>query len=270
VGSVHLFQSHNYKLGVSVVLTRAVLFPVRSVLDTGPGPNLVREDVLPSGWDRLLIPNLPLPRITNASGKRMPLKGVITLFVKVGTLVRRRLYVTRGLGVPCILGCNFINLHVRSIHPKERRIDLIEGGRWPFSRGRVRATYPGRNFEPQRPHPKVRLARKTVVPARSEMHVEVTSADSGLHLVVHHSTSSNTPIALASGVADIRAKIPFRVRVIKSSYRDYTLQTGMIWGKLLPQLERVIAVGAVLDESTPEKGMQNLNPEDVSQTGKAL
>jgi hypothetical protein len=89
VGSAHLFQSHNYKLGVSVGLTRAVLFPVRSVLDTGAGPNLVREDILPSGWDRLLIPNLLLSRITNASGRRMPAKGVITLFVQVGTLVRR-------------------------------------------------------------------------------------------------------------------------------------------------------------------------------------
>jgi hypothetical protein len=128
VGSVHLFQSHNYKLGVSIGLTRAVLFPVRSVLDTGAGPNLVREDVLPSGWDCSLIPNQPLPQITNASGKRMPVKGVIILILQVGNLVRRvRFYVTPGLGVPCILGCNFINLHVRSIHPKERRIDLIEG-----------------------------------------------------------------------------------------------------------------------------------------------
>lgn len=268
MGSVHLFQSHNYKLGVSIGLTRAVLFPVRSVLDTGAGPNLVREDILPSGWDRLLIPNLPLPRITNASGKRMPVKGVITLFVQVGNLVRRvRFYVTPGLGVPCILGCNFINLHVRSIHPKERRIDLIEGGSVAISTGAGACQISGK--EPRTPtaSPKVRLARKTVIPARCEMHVEVTSADNGLHLVVHHSTSSKTPIALASGVVDIRAQIPFRVRVINPSNRDYTLQKGMIMGKLLPHLERIITVGAVLDETTSEKETPDLNAEEVSQAG---
>jgi hypothetical protein len=151
VGSVHLFQSRNYKLGVSVGLTRAVMFPVRTVLDTGAGRNLVRDDILPSGWDRLLIPNIPLPWITNASGKRMPVKWVITLFVQVGKLVRRvRSYVTPGLGVPCIIGCNFINLHVRSIHPRERRIDLREEGSVAISTGAGACQISGKDLEPLR------------------------------------------------------------------------------------------------------------------------
>jgi hypothetical protein len=211
------FPVSQLQVGVSVRLTREVLFPVRScwpvssVLDTGTGANLVREDILLSGWDRILIPNKLLPRITNAGGIRMPVKGMITLFVQVGKLVRRfRFYVTPALGVPCILGCNFINLHVRSIHPKKRRIDLIEGAPVAISTGAGECQTSEK--EPRVPTAslKFRLARKTMIPARSEMHVEVTSVDSGLHLVVHHSTSSKTPIALASGVADIRAHIPFR------------------------------------------------------------
>jgi hypothetical protein len=59
----------------------------------------------------------------------MPVRGVITLYVQVGDLVTRvRFYVVPGLGTHCILGCNFINHHVRSIHPKECRVDLNEGG----------------------------------------------------------------------------------------------------------------------------------------------
>jgi hypothetical protein len=103
--------------------------PVRPVFDTGAGPNLVRDYLLPRGWESLLIPGQPLPRITNASGKRNPVKGVIVLYLQVGDLrIRVLFYVVPGLCVPCIPGCNFIDLHVRSIHPKERLVELREGG----------------------------------------------------------------------------------------------------------------------------------------------
>ena len=94
---------------------------MRAVLDTGSGPNLVREDILPKDWDRWRVPNIPLPRITNASGKKILAKGVIVLYVQLGTTVHRvRFYVAPGLAVPSILGCNFINLHVKAILPKEK------------------------------------------------------------------------------------------------------------------------------------------------------
>jgi hypothetical protein len=107
----------------------AVMAPVRAVFDAGAGPNLVRDDLLPRGCESLLIPGQPLPLITNASGKRMPVKGVIVLYLQVGDLQTRvRFYGVRGLGVPCILGCTFIDIHVQSIHPKERGVELREGG----------------------------------------------------------------------------------------------------------------------------------------------
>jgi hypothetical protein len=74
------------------------------------------------------VPNIPLPRITNASGKQILAKGVIVLYVQLGTTVHRvRFYVAPGLAVPCILGCNFINLHVKAILPKEKKVDLHDG-----------------------------------------------------------------------------------------------------------------------------------------------
>jgi hypothetical protein len=76
-------------------VSAAVLYPVQAVLDTGAGINLVREDVLPTGWEKMLLPNVTLPRITNASGRRMPSRGVIILHVQVGDLLKRvRFYVT--------------------------------------------------------------------------------------------------------------------------------------------------------------------------------
>jgi hypothetical protein len=83
-----------------------VLFPVRVVLDTGTGPNLVREDIFPKDWERWRVPNLPQPRINNASRKRILSKGVIVLHVQLGSTVHRvQFYVAPGLAVPCILGC---------------------------------------------------------------------------------------------------------------------------------------------------------------------
>jgi hypothetical protein len=78
---------------------------VRALLDTGAGQNLVREDVLPKGWERFLVPDVALPCITNASGRRMSAIGVIFLFVQVGGLLKIvRFYVTPGLEVPLSWG----------------------------------------------------------------------------------------------------------------------------------------------------------------------
>jgi hypothetical protein len=57
VATVTLFQFRNYNLCVFVGVSRAVLAPVKAVFDTGAGPNLVREGILPTGWERFIIPN---------------------------------------------------------------------------------------------------------------------------------------------------------------------------------------------------------------------
>jgi hypothetical protein len=49
VATVTLFRSRNYKLCVSVGVSRDVLAPFKAVFDTGAGPNLVRERILPTG-----------------------------------------------------------------------------------------------------------------------------------------------------------------------------------------------------------------------------
>jgi hypothetical protein len=121
---------------VSIGATANIQTPVRAVLNTGAGPNSVREDVLPQIWERFLVQDVALPRITNASGRCMSARGVIVLFVQVGRLLKRvRFYVTPGLAVPCILGCGFINLYVKTMHPKERRVELTEGGSVAISNG---------------------------------------------------------------------------------------------------------------------------------------
>jgi hypothetical protein len=234
-----------------------VLAPFKAVFDTGAGPNLVREGILPKGWERFLIPNRPLPRINNASGKRVPVRGVITLYVQVGDLVTRvRFYVVPGLGTPCILGCNFINLHVRSIHPKEHRVDLSEGGSVAIASGIDAENAASPQIREPTASTKVRLSRKTVIPPQREAHVEVTSAASGLYQIFHHNKPSAPAITLASGISEIRSNVPFRVIVINPTNRAHFLSKGMVFSIAAPTPARVFIWMPMLPSSvSPRRGM---------------
>jgi hypothetical protein len=238
-------------LCVSIGTTANVLTPVRAVLDTGAGPNLIREVVLPKDLERLLIQDFILSRITNASGRRMAARGVVVLYVQAGGFLKRvRFYVTPGLAVPCIMEYCFINLHVKTIHPKERRVELTEGGSVAISNGLDACGAAAIPERQQTPSTKVRLARRFDIPPCCESHVEVTSAFDGSCLVIKHSGSSLGPVTLASGVAEIRYQVPFRALVINPSMRSQTLPKGMVIGRASRHLEQIILVDEPVENHT--------------------
>jgi hypothetical protein len=106
-------------VGVSTVIVTAV----RAILDTGAGRNLVREDLLPEDWERYRMTEEPRCNILGEGGSRIRQKGVISLFVELGRLrLKARFLVIAELAVECILGCQFIDRHVQSTIPKEKRI----------------------------------------------------------------------------------------------------------------------------------------------------
>jgi Retroviral aspartyl protease len=102
--------------------------PVYAILDTGAGPNLVREDVLPEDWLRYRIAGDPTYQVVGASGRTIPQRGVITLWVQLGRLrAQARFIVVRIIAAGCILGCQFIDRHVKSILPKDKSVVLSDG-----------------------------------------------------------------------------------------------------------------------------------------------
>jgi hypothetical protein len=262
VAPVTLFQSQNYKLCVSLGLNPRVVTPVRDVLDTGAGPNLVREDVLPRNWERALITGQLLPRVHNASGRRMPVKGVVSLVTQVGELVRRvRFFVVPCLSVPFILGCHFINIHVLGIFPREKRVELRDSGAVSLL-GKFEACRPvAAAFTAQTPSNIVRIARPTTVPARSEAHVWVVSSLAGLCLLNGDKRVRASPVMMASGVAEVHTEVPFLVRVINPSQRDSVLRKGMVVRQAALQPEQIMYMG-----NGPEGMMEpeeSRNPEDL-------
>ena len=125
--------TRNYKVSATVGVSATVLRPVSAILDTGAGPNLIKETALPEDWERYRIPGPPAFHIVGAGGRRLLQKGNITLTVQLGTIkVQARFIVVEGLAAECILCCKFIDRQVQAIHPKEKRVTLANGSVIPI------------------------------------------------------------------------------------------------------------------------------------------
>jgi hypothetical protein len=169
--------SRNYKVSATVGVTTTVATPVYAILDTGAGPNLVREDVLSEDWLRYRMAGDTTYQVIGANGRSLPQRGVVTLWVQLGRLrAQARFIVVKQLAAGCILGCQFIDRHVKCIHPKEKRVLLNDGTSVAILRA---ATHPAtgetdveRGRKPP-PSTKIRIARFAKIPARSESLVEV-------------------------------------------------------------------------------------------------
>jgi Retroviral aspartyl protease len=122
-------QSRNYQVSILLGLSSHWAAPVRCILDTGAGPNLVRRGVLPEVWERYRSREGPKTTIIGASGRRLRQRGLLTLQVSLGRLkTSAQFIVVDILAADCIIGCEFINKHVEAIFPKEKQVQLVEGG----------------------------------------------------------------------------------------------------------------------------------------------
>jgi hypothetical protein len=95
---VFSLATRNHKVSATVGVSAAVLRPDSAILDTGAGPNLIREKVLPEDWERYSIPGPPEFHIVCAGVRRLLQKGNITLTMQLGTIkVQARFIVVEGL-----------------------------------------------------------------------------------------------------------------------------------------------------------------------------
>jgi gag-polyprotein putative aspartyl protease len=128
VETVYSLTTRNYKVSATVGVTTVVQTPVRAILDTGAGPIIVREAVIPEDWQCRRLTGEPECRIVGADGRKLRQKGVIILNVQVGQLrLKTKFIVVEKLAAECILGCQFINRHVQTIIPKDRKVILSDG-----------------------------------------------------------------------------------------------------------------------------------------------
>ena len=243
VESVFPLLSRNYKVSATVGVTTVVATPLRAILDTGAGPNLIREEMLTEDWERYRIADAPTYKIVGAGGRRLNQKGFVTLCVQLGNLrTKARFVIVAGLAADCILGCQFIDRHVKNILPREKRVTLMDDSVVSILRD-SEALPESRKNEPEAlPVTKVRVAKFTTVPARAECTVWVQCAAPGLRFLQALQRGNTLGTYMANGVAEILPMQPFAVRVINTSDKERRLPKGMILGHALPHPLGIVAV----------------------------
>jgi hypothetical protein len=216
---------------------------LRAILDNGAGPNLIPEEVLTENWERCRIADTPAYKIVGAGGHRLNQKCFVTLFVKFGNLrMKARFVVVAGLAADCILGCQFIELHVKNILARKKRVTPMDDS--VVSILEDSEDLPEiRKEEPKAPPvTKIRVAKFTSVPARTESTVWVQCAAPGLRFLQAVQRGNTLGTYIANGVAEILPMQPFAVRVVNLSDRERKIPKGMILGHALPHPLGIFAV----------------------------
>ena len=131
-------SAYNYKVNAKVGSTRATQRYLLAVLDTGAGPNLIREGCCPRDALESLDDSREIVNLSSATNHRLDVLGITTLTVTLGDYTARVPFVVvRNLGADILLGCTFIDRHVEGIFPTKRNARLANGCVIPIIRRRA-------------------------------------------------------------------------------------------------------------------------------------
>ena len=227
---------------------------VDAVLDTGAGPNLVRESLLPDDWHRYAQRTRETPRIRDANNRRLKVEGNIPLIIDMGChRLRASFLVCRDLAVPAILGCEFIQRFVEAILPQENKVVLKYGGAVAIqSRKRptlalVKASArkeghpcPWKKRESARAG-RIRLTEPAVIPPYSESVIHVRCAKTGiLRVDPAERLMRKLKVSVPHGVIDAPSRANFVMKIANFSEKSVRLRKGVIVGMADGRPEYVI------------------------------
>lgn len=117
-GTLLVLRKRNFALDASIRLDKEDPSRLTAVLDTGAGPSVVREDVLPEGWRQFASKAPRHTHVCDASGQLLKGRGIVELSVIVeGKAMQYEFLVVKSLSVPLILGMDFQKEHVKAIYP---------------------------------------------------------------------------------------------------------------------------------------------------------
>jgi Retroviral aspartyl protease len=229
--SVFPLATRNYKIYATVGVTIVISTPLRVILDTGAGPSLIRKEVLPDYWSQYRVTDAPLYNVVGAGGKRLRQKGVITLFVQVGNLrTQARFIVVHSVAAECIRGWQFIDRHVRSILPKEKRVLLSDDSVIPILQDSEIFPDIRKRGTPKKPilaSTKIKVAKFTILPPRSEATIWVQCAAPGLRFLQALNKRNALGVYMANGIAEVLPLQPFPIRVMNTSVVKKPLQHNL-------------------------------------------
>jgi len=159
---------------------------VAAVVDTGAGPSIVSEDLLPPDWRANAWRAPTRTRIVDASGQALKALARLPLTLHVHDKpMHFRFIVVKRLSVPLIIGCEFQRQYTKPILPQDGKIEWTTGavsdilGYHLGARGRQYKALAKPRVRPNQ----LTLAGATVLPPGAQTEVQVVSRSTGSCLI---------------------------------------------------------------------------------------
>ena len=248
---VCVMSATNYQVPTRLSATEGHEFACQAILDTGSGPTLIRQDLLPRGLPLSSLGDLKGGVFHDVNGGFLPLVGCVTLWVEVGT---HRAPVCFGvvphMSVGVILGGSYLDVHVRAVHVDSQTVEMVNGSRVPIIRGEAHRRKPRPNRDavcacPPGPSAPVRLARKTRIPGNSIAHIWVESSFTGPGFFRgRHALFLQHGIHVAPGPVPTEYGKPFLVQVANPRNHRVKLPARMKVGVVEGYEGSILAVSA--------------------------
>ena len=258
-GVVCLLRAAQYVVAGSLGFETRNMRTAHITFDTGAGVNIIRQNMLPAGWQNYLLNDLELPALGDANGRRLEMLGAVELRVRLGHCVyRTTFYVASRLAVPVIIGTGFMNTHVRAIWCMDQQLQLARNRyRLPIlAHGNI--PRPSRTPDESTPavevdgdrqpdikHPKstpkkdrplgllkgvpLRLAKAVILDPFSQNKVSVVSREGGLLVIEPRAQlATNRLVSASNGIAEAKPNVAFNIFLANFSKRTVRLQKGQI------------------------------------------
>jgi len=127
-GTLLVLRKDNFKVTTTLSFGGEDPVSVAAVVDTGAGPSVFREDLLPPGW-RAHAGRAPTrTRIVDASGQALKALARLPLTLHVHDKpMHFPFIVVKRLSVQRIIGCDFQRQYTKAILPKGGKVECSTG-----------------------------------------------------------------------------------------------------------------------------------------------
>ena len=241
---VNVLRADHYKVTVLMGCNLIQMQTVDAVLDTGAGPNVIRESLLPHGWQRYAQRATNLPRIRDANNRRLNVEGILPMILDMGSQrFRASFLVCKDLAVPAILGCSFIQRFVEAILPQEHKVVLKYGGAIAIQSRKQRTVASISASPREKDHPSpwpkrekmragyVKITLPVEIPPYSESLIHVRCARTGLLQVVPaERLMRKLKVSVPYGLIDAPHGANFLMKIANFSQKNVRLRKGTIVG----------------------------------------
>lgn len=247
-GTLLVLRKRNFEIGLSVQVTAEhESRPTTAILDTGAGPSVIREDFLPTDWQRYAEKAPKATHVCDASGQLLKARGLLEVTVHVGDKAMVFSFlVVRALSVPVILGMDFQKRYVAAIYPGVETVRWHDGTLTEALRvweGQHQPA-PDRRGKPYRAEPAALCLTKSVTIApHSIQAVFGRCGTAGLCLIRERPVQlAEKGVRLHNALANVKARKDFRFYLTNISGRPVNLPKGYAVGVVEPYNGPVHAV----------------------------